>query len=160
MKYLKYLALLFISFAWRQNVSAQAPAYQISATIGGWDGQTVYLGYRRGEKVFSRDTTGLKDGKFTFEGSEPLPPGIYLVLMPPENKFFEFVVMPGEQHFSMAVQAPDFSSSLTFNGSPENMLLLEYQSYMNEQVTASKQLQEQLKNATGDEKSVLEKQLE
>ncbi|MFQ5445845.1 MAG: DUF4369 domain-containing protein, partial [Saprospiraceae bacterium] len=157
---MKFLLLLIFSFACRQTVFAQAPAYQITATIGGWDGQTAYLGYRRGEKVFSRDTAELKDGRFIFEGSEPLPPGIYLVLMPPENKFFEFVVMPGEQHFSMKTKAPDFNNNLTFTGSEENVLLKEYQNFMSSQVAAAKRLQGQLKNTAGDaEQEELEKQL-
>jgi thiol-disulfide isomerase/thioredoxin len=160
MKYLKFLTLLILPFAFSHTSFAQAPAYQITATIGGWDGQAAYLGYRRGDKVFSRDTAELKDGRFTFEGSEPLPPGIYLMLMPPENRFFEFVVMPGEQHFSMAAQAPDFNNSLTFTGSDENVRLQAYQAFMSEKVTATKQLQAQLKEAGDDaEQIALEKQL-
>ncbi|MEK7256868.1 MAG: DUF4369 domain-containing protein [Bacteroidota bacterium] len=148
---LSILIFLFNALIFSVTSFAQAPAWQIGITINGYDGKQAYLGYRRAEKVYSKDTTDLVNGKFTFEGSEPLPPGIYLVLMPPDNKFFEFVVTKSEQKFSVETTAPEFYKTLKFKGSKENDLLRSYQDYMSEQVAASKKLQEQL-DAEKDEK--------
>ncbi len=134
------------------SASAQTPAYRIEVAIDGYDGQEVFLGYRRADKIYSKDTTALVKGKYTFEGQEPLPPGIYLVLMPPENKYFEFVVTKEEQRFSVRTNAPDFYKNLKFNGSKDNQLLFDYQHYMGEKVKASKELQEQIAAETDESK--------
>ena len=140
---------------------AQAPAYQIDVTVDGYDGKEVFLGYRRADKTYSKDTTSLVDGKYTFEGQEPLPPGVYLVLMPPENKFFEFVVTKAEQKFSLQTVAPDFFKNLKVKGSKDNQLLLDYQRYMGEQVKESKAIQEKLAVETdAKKKDKLQEQLE
>ncbi|GIV31557.1 MAG: hypothetical protein KatS3mg029_0908 [Saprospiraceae bacterium] len=126
--------------------------YRIEAQIDGWEGEQVYLGYRRGDKVYSRDTTRFDNGKVVFEGDEPLHPGIYLILLPPDNKFFEFVVTRNEQHISMKTAAPAFMDNLVFKNSPENELLQTYQRYMAQKMKQSQELQEKLKNEENKKK--------
>ncbi|MBI5916455.1 MAG: DUF5106 domain-containing protein [Bacteroidetes bacterium] len=141
------------------TASAQAPGYKIDVTLDGYPGDKVFLGYRRADKVYSKDTVAIADGKFTFEGQEALPPGIYLILMPPENKFFEFVVTKREQHFSVASKVPDFYENLKFRNTADNQLLLDYQHFMGERVDASKKLLEQVAAETDEKKKAkLQKQ--
>ncbi len=154
---------LFFFFSLLQlSLSAvAAEGYKITVTIYGYEGEQVFLGYRRADKVYSKDTTALEKGKYVFQGDEPLAPGIYLVLMPPENKFFEFVVTRAEQQFSVETTAPDFSKSLKIKGSKDNQLLLDYQAYMADKVAVSKKIQEEFaaeKDETKKEK--LKKDLE
>ena len=111
-----------------------AQGHKIDVTIDGYAGEKAYLGYRRAEKVYSKDTVALTNGKYTFEGPEALAPGIYLILMPPDNKFFEFVVTKAEQNFSVTTKAPDFYQNLKVKGSKDNQLLLDYQKFMSDQV--------------------------
>lgn len=144
---------LLLAFAWffcsfYFVAAQQRPGYHIEVQLDNWEGEQVYLGYRRGDKVFSRDTVAFTEGKAIFEGAEPLHPGIYLVLLPPDNKFFEFLVTQREQHISMKTAAPDFSGNLFFEDAPENTLLKDYQEFMARQVARSKELQEQLKKDT------------
>lgn len=161
---MKYLILLFTLFNILQSLTyadAQAPAYKIEVGIEGYGGKEVYLGYRRADKIYSKDTTALINGKFTFEGQEPLPPGIYLVLMPPENKYFEFVVTKAEQHFSLQTTGPEFYKNMKIKGSKDNQLLHDYQDYMGSQVKASKDLQASIAEEKDDKKKEkLEKELE
>jgi len=161
MKKLAFLFLLLNTLVISTSAQAQQPAHKIEVTINGYEGEQVFLGYRRADKTYSKDTTSLAKGKFTFEGPEPLPPGIYLVLMPPDNKWFEFVVTKTEQHFSVETTAPDFYKNLKFKGSKDNQLLLTYQRYMGEQVEVSKKIQEKMAAETSeDQKAVHQKQLE
>lgn len=134
------------------GLSAQAPAYKIDVTIEGFDGKQAFLGYRRADKVYSKDTTDLVNGKFVFQGAEPLAPGIYLVLMPPDNKFFEFIVTKAEQQFSVETKAPEFYKNLKIKGSKDNSLLLDYQRFMGAEVEKSKKLQEELAAETDEKK--------
>jgi thiol-disulfide isomerase/thioredoxin len=140
-----------------QTARAQSPACRIEVTINGYDSKEVFLAYRRADKVYSKDTLSLAGGKYVFEQNEQLPPGIYLILMPPDNKYFEFVITRAEQHITVETTSPDFSKTMKIKGSKDNLLLREYQSYMAEKVGASKKLQEEL-NAETDEKKKAELQ--
>lgn len=144
-----------------QTATKEKAGYKIDVTIDGYASDKVFLGFRRADKVYSKDTTTFINGKYVFEGQEALPPGIYLILMPPENKFFEFVVTKAEQHFSVETKAPDFYKNLKIKGSKDNNLLLEYQQYMSSKVEESKQLQEQMAAETDEKKKdKLKKQLD
>lgn len=134
------------------SVAGQAQGYKIDVTIGDYTSEQVFLGFRRADKVYSKDTTTLVNGKYTFEGAEPLPPGVYLVLMPPDNKFFEFVVTKAEQQFSLETKAPDFFKNLKVKGGKDNNLLLEYQRYMGGKMEESKELQAKIAAETDEKK--------
>ena len=150
---LKFVAIIFISLSASLCLSAQEKGYHIEVTIDNFEGDTVFFGYRRGEKVYSRDTVAINaDGKFVFQGDEELQPGIYLVLLPPDNKFFDFVLMRGDQHFSVSTKAPEFFKHQRFKGSEENRLLYDYQVFMNEQVQLAKKIDEDHQAATDEKK--------
>lgn len=158
---MKKLIFLFSLLCTSVFCTAQSSAVKIDVKINGYQGEEVFLGYRRADKVYSKDTLSLTGGRFIYESQEALAPGIYLILMPPDNKFFEFVVTRTEQKFSVETTAPDFYKNLNIKGSRDNQLLLEYQAYMSEQVEASRKIQEQL-TAEQDEarKAALQQKLE
>ncbi len=141
------IVFLIVCVIINSPITAQESGYEISVRIEQYDGDTAFLAYRRADKVYSRDTTALENGQFVFKGDEVLPTGVYLVLMPPDNKFFEFIVTPDEQHFSVETKAPDFFDHLTFKNAPDNDLLNEYQNYMNEKIAQANAIQEQIGNA-------------
>ncbi len=143
--------LLLFTF-YLSPLTAQETGYRIEVGIDAYESEQVYLGFRRADKVYSKDTTAIADGKYVFEGEEALPPGIYLILMPPDNKFLEFVVTKEEQHFSFTTKAPSFYKNMKFNGSEENRLLHDYQSFMNEQVALSRKIEAQIKNEKDENK--------
>lgn len=139
----------------------QSEGYRIEVRIDNWEGDVLYFGYRRGEKIYSRDTVVFSEGKAVFTGQETLAPGIYMALMPPDNKFIEFLVRKDEQHFSLRTAAPDFAANLSFHNAPENELFRSYQSFLSEKIKHSQALQEQLKSGQNEgEIEELQKQLE
>ncbi len=142
----------FLQVGFYLPLNAQDSGYRIEVSIEGYESDQVYLGFRRADKVYSKDTVAIAEGKYVFEGEEALPPGIYLVLMPPDNKFLEFVVTKDEQHFSVATKAPSFYKNMKFRGSEENRLLHEYQSFMNEQVALSRKIATQMKDEKDEKK--------
>ena len=152
--------LLFYFSLFTFSLSAQDTGYRIEIQIDNYQEDTVFLGYRRGEKVYSRDTVGLNsEGMFVFEGDKELAPGIYLILMPPNNKFFHFILMPGDQHFSLQTKVPEFFKNQKFKGSKENHLIYDYQVFMNENVQLSKKIEQDLSASPHDKKKKrLEKQ--
>lgn len=155
------LFLFFCSLSWVVSTGAQEPGYRIEVSIDDYDGEQVYLGYRYADKIFSKDTIERYGDKFILEGETPLAPGLYLVLMPPENKYFEFVVTEKNQRFSVSTKAPDYFDNLKFKGSEENRLLNDYQVFMGEQVERSKQIQGLIESETDEKKKEkLQRQLQ
>ena len=81
-------ALFFISF----SILAQG-GYEIKIKINDFDQKQLYLGYHYGDKQYINDTVDIDDkGYFTFTDEEPLKGGVYLVIMPPDNQYFQLLV--------------------------------------------------------------------
>ena len=124
MKYIIFSFALILS-------AALAPAqtlngYEVSVRIEGLPDSTVFLAYHLGDKQYLKDTLKLdRTGSGVFKGSEVLPQGIYLIVLP-GSKYFE-ILMPADQRFSLTCTFPDYFNSLKFNGSEENNAFIVYQ---------------------------------
>jgi thiol-disulfide isomerase/thioredoxin len=100
--------------------------YEISVTLKGLPDSTVYLAYHLGDKQYLKDTLKLDgSGHGLFKGTEALPQGIYMVVLP-GRRYFE-VLISANQFFSLTCNYPDFFKSLKFNGSNENSAFVDYQ---------------------------------
>lgn len=95
--------------------------YQIEVEIAGATGEETYLAYYFGDKQYIKDTVALTDGKATFAGDESLDGGIYLVVLPPENNYFE-VLVDQDQFFKVKTDAKDFVGNMQIEGSEDNEL--------------------------------------
>ena len=72
--------------------------YEISFKIDGLSDSTVYLAYHLGDKQYLKDSVRLdKSGNGLFKGKEPLPQGIYMIVLP-GRKYFE-MLLPENQIF-------------------------------------------------------------
>ncbi len=152
LKPLPYFFLFFtFYFLLPSSLFSQDEGYRLEVSIENYESDTVFLGFRRADKVYSKDTVAITNGKYVFEGKGSLQPGVYVILMPPDNKHFEFVVTKNDQQFSVMTKAPSFFENLKFKGSEENRLLYEYQQFMNEQVTLARKIDEQFEKETDEE---------
>jgi len=123
---IRSIALLaFIAFS--AVLTAQVKTgYDISVNIKGLSDSTVYLAYHFGDKQYLRDTLKLdSNGSGKFTGSETLPQGIYMIVIP-GNKYFE-MLMPAKQNFVVNCSYTDYFKTLRFSGSEENSAFIEYQ---------------------------------
>jgi len=100
--------------------------YHIEIKIAGLPDTTLLLAYHYGNKNFISDTLYTdRSGSVVTEGKEPLPGGVYLLVMPNKN-YFEMLI-GDDQKFSVEADASDLINSLRFKGSPENTSFLGYQ---------------------------------
>jgi thiol-disulfide isomerase/thioredoxin len=100
--------------------------YEISFTIGGLSDSSVYLAYHLGDKQYVKDSVKLsKDGKGSFSGTESLPKGIYMIVLP-GRKYFEMLISD-DQIFSASCSFTDYFKTLKFSGSDENTAFVDYQ---------------------------------
>lgn len=115
----------------------QAQGYNIKVKIKGTQaGDTVLLANYYGNKQFVKDSAFI-DAKSSvvFSGKEPLPGGLYMVVLPGKT-YFEIVV--NEQQFSVEADTADFITTMKITGSPENQVFYDFLKY-----SGSRQMQMQ-----------------
>lgn len=124
--------------------------YEITVEIEGYDASELYLAYHIMDKQYIRDTTSVNaEGKFVFSSdTESLPPGIYLVVLAPENNYFEIVIGNDEdQVFSMKTKKEELKY-VEVESSPENELFYGYMNFLGSQQAKSLPYREQLADTT------------
>ncbi len=132
---------------------SQKVGFQIKVKIDGFEGKEAYLGYYYGDKQYLRDTAyQAADGWFYFEGNEKLLGGIYLLVMPPDNQFFQFLVDDDEQWFSMETKLEDTAKDMKVDGSPDNEYFYQYLNFLDSKRPEAEELRQQIKDAGDDEK--------
>lgn len=107
--------------------------YEIKVKIKGAPKDTLYLAYYYGDKQYIKDTVAINtNGEFIFHGEEALKAGVYIVVLPPDNKFFEVLISDQEQHFSVESSINDLARNATFKGSKENELFYQYMRFISD----------------------------
>jgi hypothetical protein len=132
------------------SLTAQ-PGHRIGVRIDGFQRDTLFLGYYLGDKQYLRDTvTASPGGEFVFQGDESLEGGMYLVVLPPDNNFFQVLVNPGEQSFSVHTRIDDLVGAMKVQGSPDNQLFYDYLQFLNAKRPQAESLNQELQGAGGD----------
>ena len=96
----------------------------ITVTVEGFEGTEAYLAYYYADKQYISDTATAENGTFTFSNEEPFEGGIYLVVLPPANNYFEIIV-DQDQDFSLKTDTTDLVANLEVTGSEDNELFYE-----------------------------------
>jgi len=134
---------LFFSFS---LFSQKSDGYEIKIQINGFKQKELYMAYHLGEKQYIKDTIRQKeDGSFLFKGDTPLESGIYLVVLPPDNNYFQLIIEKGDQHFSVTTDATDPAKNIQTKGSVENKLFYNYMNFLSEKRPQSEALNNRLK---------------
>ncbi|HOH99242.1 MAG TPA: DUF5106 domain-containing protein [Bacteroidales bacterium] len=135
--------------------TAIKPAYRITVSIPNMPDSTIHLANYYGEKTYMTDTAKTNSrGIAVFEGSEPLPGGIYIVAAG-KNRVFEFIVNQ-EQVMTFETSGPDYVANMHIKGSPENDLFFQYIRFNADKYKEAQPLQEQLKGKAADDEGVAE----
>ena len=87
MRKIGYLLIGFCLF--NTLLSAQKTGHHIEVKIDGLESESLSLGYYLMDKQYLLDTAYVdNDGLYVFQGEEPLAAGMYLIVIPPDNRFF------------------------------------------------------------------------
>ena len=122
----------------------QKTGYQIDFNIEGCQAGKVVLAYYYGDKQYIKDSTRVDDkGRFVFKGEKALDQGIYIVVMPPDNKYFE-VIIDEDQHFSVNSVFATPIKSMKVTGNEENVRFYSYLKFLNDQKTKSEPVSKQM----------------
>lgn len=147
------MACLSLSCLWGQEA-----AYRIEVKIDGYEEPELYLGEHYGEKQYLRDTAYRNDeGRYVFSGEEPLPGGVYLVVMAPDNNFFQVLITEDEQHYSLETDAENPVQESSFKNAPDNSLFYDYLAFLETQKPKAKEISNAMEGADEAEKERLKK---
>ncbi|MDX1941431.1 MAG: thioredoxin-like domain-containing protein [Saprospiraceae bacterium] len=125
-------AILLISTLFFVIAAFANGGHTIKVQIKNFTGKEIYFGYPYGDKEYLRDTAVLDtQGYFVFAGEEELPGGVYLIVMPPNNEYFQILLNKGEQNLIVSVNDPkNPMKDIKIEGSSDNNLLYEYLNYL------------------------------
>lgn len=121
------IAILLVQFGFL--ITAFPQGYEIKMKINGLQDTTVILGHYLNKSMYPDDTAVLdKTGYGVFQESKPLPEGMYLVYLP-NTRYFE-MIMGKDQQYTLETDTADFINTLSFKGSEENKIFLDFQRFM------------------------------
>lgn len=156
-----FFRLLFVLLP---TLLAAQKGYEIKVQIPDFDQKELYLGYYLLDKQYILDTTQIDaNGVFTFAGEEPLAGGVYLVVLPPNNAFFQILLDTNDQHFSILTGPADNPTlGLKVKGSPNNEVFYDYLNLLMEKTPVAEEYRKELEAAGEDQKAAekAEKKLE
>jgi peroxiredoxin len=119
--------------------------YEIKVNIPDLRDSTIFLAYHLGDKQFIKDTISLDNsGNGIFNGSEDLPQGIYMIVLP-GKQYFE-ILITANQYFSVSCSFADYFNTLKFAGSEENTAFVTYQKKWIEMQKKASEINKRLQN--------------
>ena len=118
-----FFHLMFVGVG---HATTSGTGYRIEVAIENFKGDTLKLGYYFGKSQYLKDTALLDQGKYVFEGTESLSPGVYLIVIPPDNKFVHVLISEDQQRFSVSIDLDNIVASAKFKGSTENEIYYDY----------------------------------
>ncbi len=147
-----FISLIVLSFSLS---SFAADGYQIKIKIKDLQKDSIFLGYHYGNKQFLRDTA-VKDAKgwFTFKGDEQLECGMYLIVLPPDNKYFEVLLDENNQNFEVETDIADLTSNIKIKGSEHNILFYDYLNFIGGMRPKAEAINKKKEAAKGDEATI------
>ncbi len=103
--------------------------YHIEGQLEHYDQDSIFLGYYYGNKQYLLDTAIVVNGTFEFASEDTLVPGVYLVVMPPDNKFFHLMISD-DAAFAFAAAVDSLEATISFEGSVDNQLFYDNLRYI------------------------------
>ncbi|MFN7327608.1 MAG: redoxin domain-containing protein [Chitinophagales bacterium] len=108
--------------------------YEIKVKLENYPPQELILGFHYGDKQYVKDTAQLaSDGYFTFRADTLFKPGVYLLVLKPDNKPIEFMLPADDQVFTLTTDALDPVAKMRVKGSDDNTAFFNYLKYLGEQ---------------------------
>ncbi len=126
--YVRFLSIFFILSIIPD--ATQAQGFQINAKIEGIKDTSLILGhYSRSNTQFVPKDTAKADaqGNISFKGNTNLPGGLYVILLPGNRKWIEFVYSGKENNFFISTDTTEIIANMTIKGSKENEAFYAYQ---------------------------------
>lgn len=149
---MRVITVLFLSlFCWVSIASAKS-GYQIELELDNFGEKEIILAsyYGSSNKIVDTFAIDEKKGTFILKGNEALEGGAYLIILPPENKFFEIVV-DKEQFFSLKCDPFNAVETMKVKGSEENRIFYDYLRFLAKKRKEAEVINKEMEAAKTDE---------
>ena len=158
---IKYIviALFTISILSAACSNSTEEGYRIEFTLDGEVPKEAYLGYYMNKTQYVADTTQSNNGTFVFEGDERLPYGMYILIVPPELKYFD-ILMGEDQHFEVSTHSESLMDSLVITNSEVNNEFISYVRFFQNKQLEKRGILALMKEANKEEVPKLAERLE
>lgn len=141
-----FFLFLFSILTFSTLLAHEGPGYKIRVKLDNYEAKELVIGFHYGDKQYVKDTAVLAaDGYFTFEADTLFPPGVYLLVLKPDNNFIQILLDDKNQQFTVTTDVKDSVNKMRIKGSKDNELFYGYLQYLNEQRPLSDTLRAQLK---------------
>lgn len=119
--------LLFLSFLLTSFFATAQSGAKIVIDLDNYEEEQLRFAYYLGDQLYVKDSlTANKKGNFVFESKEALHPGMYALVLSPDNRGMEFLVNGIDQNFTIKGDAADLNNTTSFEGSEDNQLFSDY----------------------------------
>lgn len=125
--------------------------HKLEFEVKNYENDTIIVGNFYANRQLVVDTLIKKSGdkKFVLKGDEKLNPGMYLVLVRPDNAFAQFIVPTDDQEFLIKLDQKNFSD-VKFKGSDENETFYKYLDFLSSKKDEAGELNARLEKAKED----------
>ena len=156
---MRFLCLFSLMVASSVGAFAQK-GMEITVALEGYDQPNLYLGYYYGDKTYLADTTARNaDGQYVFTSDTLLDPGVYILVMEPDNNYSEILLPEKDQQFTVQTSVANMVQDMTFEGSSDNALFYEYLRYLSDLRPKAQTIQQQMQSADEAAKAKLQAEL-
>lgn len=115
----------------------QAQGYELTFQLKQYTGGQLALAHYMGKSFYMADSAQINaQGIAVMKNKEPLQGGIYIVLLPGRQRYFEMLLDNKDQHFSISVDTSDLINKTVFKTSRENEIFQSYNRFLQKEVAA------------------------
>ncbi len=148
MKIKTILLIILTTFAY-----AQKNNYKITVELNGFPDKECILAHHYGDKKYVDDTAQVRNNKCIFAGTDTLEKGVYMLVLPPKNIYFEFIITEKDKFFTLKSDTSDFIKNMKVSGSEENKVFYDYVRFAAERGKVIQELSRELSEAKTKEDS-------
>ena len=148
----RIIALSFFTILSLSTILASdGPGFKIRVKLENYAANELVLGFHFGEKQYVKDTVTLgADGWFTFQADTLLPPGVYLLVLKPDNNYLQVLIPEKDQDFSLTTDVKDSVNKMKFKGSTDNEAFYDYLKFLGKQRPEADSLRAKLARVNGN----------
>lgn len=113
----------------------QAQGYQLTFQLKQYTGGQLCLAHYMGKSFYMADSAQINaQGVAVMKNKEALPGGIYIVLLPGRQRYFEMLLDNKDQQFSVSIDTTDLINKTVFKTSKENEIFQSYNKFLSKEI--------------------------
>ena len=114
--------------------NVDSDGFDIKIKLTDYKNDSLFLGYQVGNQTYIKDTAIIdkKSGFFNFKGETKLPAGIYLLIMKPDNNYFQIMVGENDQNFTLTTNTLDPYIQADLKNSKDNDVFFNYMKFLSD----------------------------